>query len=46
MELVSTLVIEEKVSEQKLLDFLTELKNKNEAVKLPLLAEAEEKIGE
>jgi len=33
MELVSTLVIEEKVSEQKLLDFLTELKNKNEAVK-------------
>jgi hypothetical protein len=33
MELVSTLVSEEKVSEQELLDFLTELKNKNEAVK-------------
>jgi hypothetical protein len=33
MELVSTLVSEEKVSEQELLDFLIELKNKNEAVK-------------
>lgn len=46
MELVSTLVSEEKVSEQELLDLLTELKSKNEAVKLPLLAGAEEKIGE